>query len=79
VSKQLAVRHVASDNDADFSVGFDRKSDFLTTSHIFRLFGAGNSVTNAKVLLYKSEDKILDALVCNGYLVTWILHLSRLK
>jgi hypothetical protein len=49
VSKQLAVRHVASDNDADFSVGFDRKSDFLTTSHIFRLFGAGNSVTNAKV------------------------------
>lgn len=42
VTKQLAVRSVGQVEDDGW--GFDRKSDFLTTSHVIRLFGAGTQV-----------------------------------
>lgn len=42
MTKQLAVRNVGQ-SEEDFW-GFDRKSDFLTTSHVIRLFGAGTQV-----------------------------------
>lgn len=43
VTKQLAVRSVGQYED-EGGWGFDRKSDFLTTSHVIRLFGAGTQV-----------------------------------
>ncbi len=43
VTKQLAVRNIDQELNFD-GWGFDRKSDFLTTSHVIRLFGAGTQV-----------------------------------
>mmetsp|Transcript_15267 Transcript_15267/g.22981 ORF Transcript_15267/g.22981 Transcript_15267/m.22981 type:complete len:542 (-) Transcript_15267:170-1795(-) len=50
VTKQLAIRN--ADAESDLTPGFDRKSDFLTTSHIIRLFGAGVKApgSNARVV-----------------------------
>ena len=47
------TRQLARNTDvaSDFTPGFDRKSDFLTTSHVIRLFGAGMSVRPAAAVL----------------------------
>jgi cytidyltransferase-like protein len=47
VTRQLAVRNVdtrAEREREEAVIGFDRKSDFFTTSHVIRLFGAGSKV-----------------------------------
>ena len=51
----MAVRNVGQYED-EGGWGFDRKSDFLTTSHVIRLFGAGTQVFSLFTINQQSDD-----------------------